>query len=380
MTISPETIAVLSDEDPDAGLIKNGRYQIVPEGSKDGKAKPLTRVTNYARELEDTFSLVQWQKRMVLLGAAGRSDITVAALANSDDNKKLNELAESAMDAAKANAARETGSALHRLCERVDQGEVMNLPEPWASDIAAYRACLGAEGVEIVPDYIEGVVVHPALGLAGRFDRIVRYGQGLAVLDLKTGSDLSYSWGSIAMQLAIYASARTIYDPATRTHSPMPIVAQDYGLVAHLPAGSGTCTLYAVDLAAGRAGLEIIKAVKDYRKKAKSLACPLNEVAPRDLAPVIEASMPIGEAVALTHLRGYVAQRVADCISDGNGAELAARWPFEVPTLKASDSHDEAALDQILAVVNRIESERRVEFRRYFDPRNVGRALEARTA
>ncbi len=346
--------------DPDAGLIRNGRYWIVPEG--ETKAVAHTRVTNFARETEDTFSLMRWQKRMTMLGTAVRSDIQVAAIADADDKIKLDALAEAAMDAAKANVARETGSSLHRICERADAGEAIDLPEPWASDLAAYRAELDARHVEVLADHIENVVVQPTLRLAGRYDRIVRIKDMLYVLDLKTGKDLSYSWGSIAIQLALYASSATIYDDKRCVHRPMPDVDQEIGLILHLPAGSGTAQLFSVDLASGHRGIELVQVLKSFRKDANRFAGPYVELPRSKLAP---------EGV-----RNYVATRVEAIIGAGKGTDLAERWPQTVPTLKARHDHDETELDMILSACNTVETLFQMPFPDIEDPRLINQRKE----
>lgn len=342
----------LTENAPDP-LIKNGRYQIVPQDAE--KSKAHTRITNFAKKLEDEFNLTMWKQRMVLLGTAQRSDIAVAALASNDDKRELDRLAEAAMEAAKANVARETGSALHRLAERVDRGEIIDLPEPWGADITAYQALL--ERLAITVELIEEVVVCPNLGLAGRFDRTVLIDGVRYIADLKTGADLSYSWGSIAVQLALYAGARTIYDPAKQRHLPMPQCDQSRALVIHLPAGQGEATPYWVNLEAGRRGIDLVCDVLEWRKGTKHIATN---------ATPAEASF-----MARPELRHYVEDRMRYVIDAGHGKELAGCWPDEVPTLKALDSHSETQLDAILAVCDAIEARHSMQFPEFTDPRGL---------
>ena len=110
--------------------------------------------------------------------------------------------------------------------------------------------CLAAIGAEI--ELIEEVVVCPKLGLAGRLDRTVLIGGIRYICDIKTGENLSFSWGSIAMQLALYAGAETIYTPEKKTHRPLPQVEQAQALVIHLPAGKGKRRRIVVNLEAGK--------------------------------------------------------------------------------------------------------------------------------
>lgn len=352
MTIAPDVTAFLADEPREADpLIRNGRYQIVP--ANGDKPKAHTRITNFAKKLEDEYGLTKWKMRTVLLGAARRPDIVLAALANDDDKQKLDQLAEDATDAANANVKRESGTALHRLAERVDQGETLKLPEPTKSDIAAYSKCLVDLKAEV--ELIEAVVVCPRLNVAGRLDRTVIIDGVRFILDLKTGEDLSYSWGSIAIQLALYAGAETIYDPDKKKHHPMPDVDQSRAIVIHLPAGKGTATAYWVNLEGGRRGIALVKELLEYRKGTKFLA-----------------TLEPGQFVARPELREYVAARVGYVIDSGHGAELAATWP-NVPTLKASDQHTELQLDSILAQCLFIEADHHLPFPDFSDPRGLGK-------
>jgi hypothetical protein len=350
-------------------LIVRGRYQIVPAG--ETKAVAYTRVTNFAKKLEDGFTLTAWKQRMVLSGAAQRTDIIAATLAAqaglaSTDPKvvkasrdELNRLADAAIEAAQGYVGRETGSALHELCEQVDAGMTVEMPSPWKEDIAAYTDCLQTLGAKVLRS--EEVVVVPKLNLAGRFDRLLDIGGTTYVMDIKTGADLSYSWASIAIQLAVYALADTIYhhepgDPESCSHEPMPRVDQSRALVIHLPAGKAEAVPYWVNLEAGRRGIDLVESVTEWRKQ-KEVAVRYAEL---EAAP---------QFVARDDLRAYASARVRDVIDAGHGTDLAGVWPLGVPTLKAFDDHDEAQLDSILAACSLVEMTHSMPFPTFDDPR-----------
>lgn len=347
--MTDEVEAFLQPGKPEADpLIKRGRYQIVP--ANGGNPKPHTRVTNFAKKLEDEFGLTKWKLRTVMLGTAMDAGIGAMALANSDDVKTLDDLTEKAMDAARANVRRETGTALHRMTERVDAGETGLKFGQYEKDMQAYTAALASIGARI--ELIEAVIVHEPLGLAGRFDRTVTIGERRYLADLKTGEDLSYSWGSIAVQLAIYAGATTIYDPATKKHSPMVAVDQGRALVIHLPPGKGEATLYWVNLEAGRYAIELTQKLQAWRKGTKSLV-------QIDPAPF----------VARPELREYTRSRVQTIIAAGHGAELAQGWPERTPTLKGSDQHSEKQLDLIITLCDILAGKHSLPFDDARDPR-----------
>ena len=319
-----------------SNLIVRGRYMIAPEAG--AKAKAHTRVTNFAKKLEDSYNLTLWGKRMVLAGAAQRPDIVASTLAAGDDRDALNALCETAMDAAKANVRREMGTALHSLCEQADQGLTVNMPSPYREDIDAYVSCMKAIGAKVIR--MEEVVVVPHLNVAGRFDRLVEIDGTTYVLDIKTGQRLDYSWQSIAIQLAIYASAATIYDPEAQAHEPMPEVDQSRGIVIHLAAGEAKAIAYWVDLEVGRRGIDLTKLVLGCRS-TKSIAQQFEQ--------------PADE-------RSWVVDRVATIVAAGHGGDLVAAWPDDLPTLRASDAHTTAQLDEIAQLCTVVEAKHRMAF------------------
>jgi hypothetical protein len=341
-------------------LVVRGRYQIVPEGGE--KAVAHTRVTNFAKKLEDGYTLTAWGKRMVLVGAAQRTDIIASTLAAGDDKRKLDALTESAMDAAKANVRRETGTALHSLCEQVDAGMTVDMPSPWREDVEAYTACMQSIGASV--SRMEEVVVLPDLKLAGRFDRLVKIRGTTYVMDIKTGANLSYSWLSIAIQLALYAEAATIYDPDTHKHEPMPRVNQERGLVIHLPAGEARAVPYWVDLAEGRRGIDLTRSVLAWRS-TKGVAEPVAVRRTDEIAKAMDT-----QEVPPSNMREYVVARVRAIVDAGHGADLATHWPFDVPTFKASDAHTDAQYAEILGACIVVEGRNQMPFSEISDPRN----------
>ncbi|MGH7426250.1 MAG: PD-(D/E)XK nuclease family protein, partial [Candidatus Methylomirabilales bacterium] len=156
---------------------------------------------------------------------------------------------------------------LHQMTARVDRGEDFTPPPPWDVDVKAYRDLLAAASVTICPEWIERTCVIPDLNLAGTFDRIVEVRDRLWIADLKTGRDLSYSWGEIAIQLACYAHASHIWDWETNALWAMPEVDRRRGLIIHLPVGKGTASLHVVDLEAGWEAATQAAWVRDWRAR-----------------------------------------------------------------------------------------------------------------
>jgi predicted RecB family endonuclease len=247
---------------PDIPRDRWGRPWIVPPGG--GKPVTYTRATTYVGVLEDTFNLSRWQQRMVALGLAQRPDLVLAAAAHHDDKEKLNEICQSAMDAAAAGAAAGVGTALHKLTERLDLGqEIGVVPEAYRADIDAYAKATA--GFEVVA--VEKFVVQDHLKVGGTPDLVVSYGGELFIADKKTGS-IEWGAGKIAMQLAMYARS-VFYDHVTKTRTPLGAVNLDRAIVVHLPAGQGRCELKWVDIAAGWEAVALATQVRAWRARRR---------------------------------------------------------------------------------------------------------------
>ncbi|MGH3500811.1 MAG: hypothetical protein ACRDQA_07925 [Nocardioidaceae bacterium] len=236
-----------------------GRPLVTPPGG--GKATPYTRCTTFVGCLEDTYNLSRWQQRMVALGLSERPDLMLAVTATDrSDKQALGGICDSAMEAAKAHAAATTGTALHALTERVDRGqEVGIVPDAYVADLAAYATAT----TDLRHELIEQFCVLDPLKVGGTPDRVVKYQGTRYIADLKTGS-IAYGIGKIAMQLAVYARSQ-VYDISTGERS-MHDADLTRGIIIHLPAGTGECTLHWVDLVQGWYGVQMARAVRDWRK------------------------------------------------------------------------------------------------------------------
>ncbi|NWF28264.1 hypothetical protein HW130_18650 [Streptomyces sp. PKU-EA00015] len=274
------------------------RPLVIPK--QGGKPVPLTRTTTFIDCIEDKSALGDWHKRMTLVGAAKRpSMLDVVKQLNPDDQgdkRKLNTLADQAIDIAGANTKREKGTYLHTLSEYVDRGEP--LPAGTAAlDLRDMTAYMGAT-VDFEVKAVERFVVVPELGTGGTFDRLLEYAgpdpegkhvEGRFIGDLKTGS-VRYGALKMASQLAVYSRGefydytRFPVDPADRkafaawkkrevpaeeaaqAYTSLPgDVSQKWGIIINLPAGSGDCTLHWVDLEIGWAAAKLAREIRVMR-------------------------------------------------------------------------------------------------------------------
>lgn len=192
-----------------------------------------------------------------------------------------------------------------------------------------------------------------------------------------TGRDLSYSWTEIAIQLALYAHASTIYDPVSETHDPMPEVDQTRALVMHLPVGQATCTLYEVDIAAGWEMAQICGTVRDWRKR-KNLAAKFSgadapSVAPRtvsgsssDGTPASAPESPLEQyetEPARADRREWITGRVRAISEHPDAlATLLRAWPEGIEGFKNGHQHTNPEVVAIAKACAEAERAHRLAF------------------
>lgn len=240
-----------------------GRPLVVPIDG--GDPVPYTRCTTYVGAIEDTYKLGRWQQRMVAVGLADRRDLQLAVAAHREDTQRLDAICENAIEAARGRSAATMGTALHAITETHDRGDPVGvLPDEAQRDLDAYIAAT----TELKPIHIEQFCVLDLLKIGGTPDRIVRYSDGKRyVADLKTGK-LDYGYMKIAAQLAVYARSRP-YDAATGKRLDPHGAETDRGIVIHLPAGEGVCTLWWIDLLQGWEVVRLCRGVRDKRDVPK---------------------------------------------------------------------------------------------------------------
>lgn len=417
----PETV--------EARLIVNGRYRI-PD-PETHKSRLWTRATTFAKTVADEYHLQRWNQRMLAAGLVLRQDLYAAVAAampadlgdqTKEERERLNGLCRDAMDAAGSAKGSNLGTALHAFTDAVDSGRQIIIPAPWDADVAAYQTAMAAHGITIDAAYVEKIITVPALGVAGKFDRILTWQRSRPIGDLKTAKSLDLGWGEIAIQLALYAHAETIYTPGPDgtpgLHEPMPAVDQERALVMHLPVGRGECLIYEVDIAAGWEAAQLVLGVREWRRR-KNLARPVDAVQAPELGSVGEFSTRKDESVPgnseapdrdarpsstePTHIaeplnqvvtalqptdpfaglpddnghpqidraakRAWLMERRETLIAIPGGREaLAERWPTGVPTLPQSNQHTADQLAQIEQALIDAEAAVRAPFRERPDP------------
>lgn len=327
-----------------------GRYLI---SSPDGKQRGYTRVTTISSTTDDTNALKQWANRMVVTGLVNRSDLLAQASTKLEDKGALNKICEEAITAGGGSSRANLGTALHSITEQVDLGNSPAILPGLQADVKAYVAELKRCNVKILKDYIESVVINDTLEYAGTLDRVVEINGVKYIADLKTGTDLSYSWRSISIQLNAYASAEFVYDWRTSTRLPMPDINREVGVVFHLPAGEARCELYWVDLKAGAEGLRLALDVRSWRKR--------NDIHQRFVEGEIiqlPTAKPADESIDIDARREWVTARILHLPADAR-LLLKAVWPDDVPKIGECTN---SQLDLVCEVICDIETSQDIPF------------------
>lgn len=264
---------------------RHDRPLVVPPGG--GKPTPYTRCTKYVSVLEDTYNLNLWQQRKVAEGLAATPALIGQAQALGPDPGKsdplvarqwrdgMNAVCQAAKDAAHADKLADLGTYLHTLTEKLDAGEdVGQVPDELHGDLDAYLDA--TEGLKFRG--IEEFVVQDDLRVGGTFDRLIEHNGRQYIGDLKTGSIVPGIL-KIAMQLGVYANS-VHYDPDT--HERVPHEAdKEWGIIIHLPAGTGECTLHWVNIAEGWAAVDVARRVREKRGVSfKKITAPWGDTPP----------------------------------------------------------------------------------------------------
>ena len=339
-----------------------GRYKISDPAS--GKERGYTRVTTIAKVLDDSSSLADWKTRMAITGIVQRADLLAQASTSLDDRSKLNKIANDAIEAAGAFSRANLGTALHSLTQQLDLGMKPQILQGLQADIETYVASIAAWDFGMRKEWIEVLLINDEYEYAGTADRIVTTRDGkICIFDLKTGTDLSYSYGSISVQLAMYARADWIYDWKTGERTPLPEgLDMKEGIICHLPAGEATCKFYTVDLEAGWEAAKMSFATRDWRKR-KDLFKPyqFSDEKRRVVEPVVNPIPQADDSVSPKELQirqEWMKQRIANLTREAQ-AMLILCWPEGCPKLQETSPEQ---LQQLVKVIETVEAQHDIPF------------------
>lgn len=244
---------------------------------KTGEIEAYTRVTTLAGSIEDTYNIGQWQMRKVARGMALREDLQMLAASIEDDDSDegkaaLQQIAESAKEAANAGAGARIGTALHTFTDEYDRtGRIPpRVPRAFKPDVEAYARAL--EMHKLRPLVVEQFRVVHSIKVAGTTDRLYLYEPDNTIIigDTKSG-EIKWGQPKMTIQLTLYANGKP-YIPdedgeGGQTFEDQYPVDKERGVIIHLPRGSGRCEPHWVDLRKGREGVKLCIAVRKWRKE-----------------------------------------------------------------------------------------------------------------
>jgi hypothetical protein len=226
-----------------------------------------TRASTFAGYLDDGIALSTWRARHIVLSVARRPDLAARVAGMTYADPELPDLIHEALERAKDDEASlqasAWGTAMHRFTEPDSPPHV---PEVLRSDVEAYADAMRRAGLVVLAT--EQFVVNDALRVAGTFDHLVSpAGRSPVVLDKKTGK---IRFLSQAVQLAVYATG-SLYDIETGERSPIHRdIDLSRGLLAHIPLGAGTCSIYPANLHRAYEAANLAARVRDARSAARS--------------------------------------------------------------------------------------------------------------
>jgi hypothetical protein len=304
--------------------VVRGQYQLTNPDT--GTVQKLQRVTNRIGILADRSGLNKWLNRTALAGLAARPDLIlqVNQAAQADDNRRLDDLAETAREAGGGNTAAALGTALHSVFEAYNLDGTRPTDPTAAMWLDGVIAAMTAAGMTVDPMWVERVVANFELNYAGQIDAavFVEGSDDTFLIDLKTGKDVRYGLNEYCLQLHTYAHASHSWEPSTNTCTPIgpDALNRDYGYIIHAPVDlTQGVTIYELDLAAAAPAVAMIDQIKAWRK------AKVGE--PIDLTPAPE---PVTRLGWITTAIGQLAEH------DGCLETLAKVWPPGVPTLRAA--------------------------------------------
>lgn len=311
-----------------------------------------TRASTLGKGIKSEFNLTRWKLRAVTFGLSRYPALVLkaasaAGMEEQEDKDLLDEVAEEAKERAGAGDAAMSGTALHKLSERMDAGEDLSwLPDYALAALQTYRRLMAA--LEIIG--AEQFVVCDDLGAGGSYDRLVVLKWAVKItwkdqdnfehtevlpagtrliLDLKTNKTTAF-WGpEYLAQQVVYSHGIPYSAAGGRGHWPDGIQPNvNWALILHVPVMSPVdAGFYWVPLRAGRVVAELANAVRGWQNSADLFL-------PTDLEP--------HEAATPEDMNEGVREVVMDLIT-GAGSEAELDRLYDEHEDIWTDEHSAAA-------------------------------------
>jgi len=279
------------DAEFDDGIPRDryGRPMLIPKGKTVRLA--YTRASSLADFISNKRGLQRWRERYMARGLGMRPDLAMLAgvesyntgfgvedvKENKASGRRLDEIIERAVDAARISEKADYGTVVHRLTESTSRADPMAIGgEVLAADVASVKHAL--RGVTILAEEI--FVACDELKAAGSFDKLVRLpGREKAqILDVKTGKLHMEGFG---VQLAVYANGQ-IYenDEQFTLESQFGPIDREKAIVLHIASQTGKTVFYEIDIAKGMEAARRAAGVREYQREAQyGVPLDLDEIA-----------------------------------------------------------------------------------------------------
>lgn len=316
----------------------------------DGEPKPVpyTRISSFGSVLENQFGLNKWKMRTMLRGSLDRPDLRARAESRIDDDKFLDDIVEQMIEHGGGSKAANLGTAIHEVLAQVNLGHLdpAHAPADFRPHVDGWLAALEAHELEVHRDACEVHLVNDEFRAAGSADVFLRRNDGtLVACDIKTGKAIAPRPLAYMVQLYLYATSQR-YDVLDPKRLPIGDVDQNIAYIAHMPAGTGECTFYEVDLVEARRltilAAEVKKAEKGDKVRATGVVrTPGATVERGSIASPLADPAPVADRIEW--LRGRL-RTIIDTDPDVV-VKVRAGWPTGVATLKDGNlSNDDCTI------------------------------------
>lgn len=228
-----------------------------------------TAATTMAATIIDKYGVQVWEKRHLAHGLIARPDLIELLRATPMDDKRTTDRAvKDALVMSKKDEKANLGTAFHSYVQAVFERRmpIESIPESFGAAVRAFFAEM--ERYNLVLVSCEQEIVNERARSAGRYDFVVQHRTlgWFAIMDVKTGADISRGAPEFAQQLAIYNHAES-----WETAMPLCAMRQDIALIAHVSVEFGTCDVSQVDTDAGWAAVMLALRVRAYRNRSDLL-------------------------------------------------------------------------------------------------------------
>lgn len=246
----------------------------------------VSRATSHAKVLGDDSNLTDWLLSATVLGLARNpemlEDLHVDGAMHLSDldfraKQELKRIGRQAARRVGADDGSDFGTKLHGYLEAIIEGActIDDVPEPLRPYIVVAFEAMRRHGLNFVGGMSERTVFIPDTNSVGTLDFMVVDENGVLMIgDLKTSNTIQFSWLSIGVQLAQYASSTLILSRDGSHWEPMPEVSRVVGKVLSVPKDVPTHTaqIYTVNLELGMEMVQYASRVRAIQEAARRAA------------------------------------------------------------------------------------------------------------